>query len=188
MVWTCHVLSYPNELFDNHHPTSAFEDRTVHDQQVLRVQKILSGLLELFVNQYLTTQPGRLMSKFYFIKEINDTPPIKNLINQFFDLQNVKNLIQYLKTQGLCRIILILNKLRILIMTADTKINRSLEIIRWAGVALGIFFAFYWGNNPQSQFSIFAIFSVIFLAGITAIESMFFGEGGAEVSGYGEGW
>ena len=71
-------------------------------------------------------------------------------------------------------------------MTANTKINRSLEIIRWAGVALGIFFAFYWGNSPQSQFSIFAIFSVIFLAGITAIESMFFGEGGAEVSGYGE--
>jgi hypothetical protein len=72
-------------------------------------------------------------------------------------------------------------------MTADTKINRSLEIIRWAGVALGIFFAFYWGNNSQSQFSIFAIFSVIFLAGITAIESMFFKEGGSEVSGYGEG-
>jgi hypothetical protein len=71
-------------------------------------------------------------------------------------------------------------------MTSNTKINRSLEIIRWAGVALGIFFAFYWGNSPQSQFSIFAIFSVIFLAGITAIESMFFGKGGAEVSGYGE--
>ena len=59
-------------------------------------------------------------------------------------------------------------------MTASTKINRFLEIMRWAGVALGIFFAFYLGNNnPQLQFSIFAILSTVFLAGFTAIEGMF---------------
>jgi hypothetical protein len=76
-------------------------------------------------------------------------------------------------------------------MVANTKINRFLEVMRWAGVALGIFFAFFWGNSPQSQFSIFSIFTVIFLAGFTAIEGLFFREGGAEVAGYGDqgaGW
>jgi hypothetical protein len=71
-------------------------------------------------------------------------------------------------------------------MSASTKINRFLEIIRWSGVALGIFFAFYWDTNPQAQFSIFAIFTVIFLAGITAIEGIFFSEGATLVSGYGD--
>jgi hypothetical protein len=58
--------------------------------------------------------------------------------------------------------------------------------MRWAGVALGIFFAFYWDTNPQLQFSIFAFFTVIFLAGVTAIEGIFFKEGAAQVSGYGD--
>jgi hypothetical protein len=71
-------------------------------------------------------------------------------------------------------------------LSVSTKSNRFLEIMRWVFVAIGIFFAFYWGNNnPQTQFSIFAIFSVIFLAGFTAIEGIFFSEGGAEVAGYG---
>jgi hypothetical protein len=70
-------------------------------------------------------------------------------------------------------------------LEASTKGNRILEIIRWGGVAVGIFFAFYLGGSPQTQFSIFAIFSVIFLAGVTAIEGIFFSEGGAEVAGYG---
>lgn len=71
-------------------------------------------------------------------------------------------------------------------MAIRTKINRFLEIIRWAGVALGIFFAFYWDTNPQSQFAIFAIFTVIFLAGVTAIEGIFFSEGATLVSGFGD--
>ncbi len=71
-------------------------------------------------------------------------------------------------------------------MGANTKMNRFLEIMRWAGVALGIFFALYFDTNPQSQFSIFAIFTVTFLAGVTAIEGIFFGEGAALVSGYGD--
>ena len=71
-------------------------------------------------------------------------------------------------------------------LSVNTKSNRFLEIMRWVFVAIGIFFAFYWGNNnPQTQFSIFAIFTVIFLAGFTAIEGIFFSEGGAEVAGYG---
>jgi hypothetical protein len=69
-------------------------------------------------------------------------------------------------------------------LSVNTKANRFLEIIRWVFVAVGIFFAFYLGNTPQAQFSIFAIFSVIFLAGFTAIESIFFSEGGAKVAGY----
>jgi hypothetical protein len=71
-------------------------------------------------------------------------------------------------------------------MAVSTKINRFLEIIRWSGVALGIFFAFYWDTNPQAQFSIFAIFTVIFLAGVTAIEGIFFSEGATLVSDYGD--
>jgi hypothetical protein len=69
----------------------------------------------------------------------------------------------------------------------NRKINRYLEIFRWLGVAIGIFLAFYWGNNALTQFNIFAIFSVIFIAGFTAIEGMFFSESAGEVSGYGEG-
>jgi hypothetical protein len=66
----------------------------------------------------------------------------------------------------------------------STKINRLLEICRWVGVAIGIFFAFYWSTNPQSQFNIFAVFTVVFIAGLTAIEGLFFSESASEVSGY----
>lgn len=68
----------------------------------------------------------------------------------------------------------------------NSRINRFLEIFRWVGVALGIFFAFYWGTNSHNQFNIFAIFSVIFIAGFTSIEGLFFSESAREVSGYGE--
>jgi hypothetical protein len=54
-------------------------------------------------------------------------------------------------------------------------------------VAIAIFFAFYWGTNPQSQFSIFACFTVVFVAGFTTIEGLFFRESASEVSGYGDG-
>jgi len=69
----------------------------------------------------------------------------------------------------------------------STKINRFLEICRWIGVAIGIFFAFYWSTNPQSQFNIFAVFTVVFIAGLTAIEGLFFSESASEVSGYSGG-
>ncbi len=51
---------------------------------------------------------------------------------------------------------------------------------------MGIFFAFYWDTNPQAQFSIFAIFLVISLVGVTAIEGISFSEGATLVSGYGD--
>jgi hypothetical protein len=66
----------------------------------------------------------------------------------------------------------------------NTKINNILEISRLAGVAIGIFLAIYWGNNPVQQFSIVTAFAVIFIAGLTGIESIFFGESASEQSGY----
>lgn len=69
----------------------------------------------------------------------------------------------------------------------ETKINRILEIIRWFGIALGIFLAFLLGTTPMQQFNIFAIISMIFITGLTAVEGLFFGKTASEVSGYGEG-
>ena len=69
----------------------------------------------------------------------------------------------------------------------NTKINRFLEILRWVGVFLGIFFAFLWGSGPLQQFNIFAIFAVVFVAGLTGIEGLFFGKSAVEVSGYDQG-
>ncbi|HTX60799.1 MAG TPA: hypothetical protein VMC48_00640 [Methanobacterium sp.] len=67
------------------------------------------------------------------------------------------------------------------------KINRFLEIIRWFGVALGVFLAFLISSDPVQQFNIFAIISVVFIAGCTALEGLFFSKTASEVSGYGEG-
>ena len=66
----------------------------------------------------------------------------------------------------------------------DTKINNILETSRWVSVAIGIFLAILWGNNPVQQFSIITAFAVIFIAGLTGIESIFFGESASEQSGY----
>jgi hypothetical protein len=70
---------------------------------------------------------------------------------------------------------------------SDTKINRVLEILRWGGVSLGVFFAFLWGSGPVQQFSIFAIFSVVSISGLTAVEGLFLGKSASQISGYGEG-
>ncbi|HMK53831.1 MAG TPA: hypothetical protein VK444_03535 [Methanobacteriaceae archaeon] len=69
----------------------------------------------------------------------------------------------------------------------STKINRFLEILRWTGVAIAIFFGFYLGTNPQSQFSIFAIITVLFVGGITTLEIFTLAKSGSDVSGYGKG-
>ena len=69
----------------------------------------------------------------------------------------------------------------------DTKINRSLEIIRWVGVALAIFLAFLLTSDPVQMFNIFAIISVVFIAGCTALEGLVFSKSASEVSGYGAG-
>ncbi len=67
------------------------------------------------------------------------------------------------------------------------NVNNYLEIIRWASVPVGIFFAFLWGSNPVEQFSILTAFTVITIAGLTGIESIFFSQTASEQSGYGDG-
>jgi hypothetical protein len=67
------------------------------------------------------------------------------------------------------------------------SINRFLEISRWLGIALGIFFAFYLTKNVQQQFIIFSIFAVISICGLTFIEAFFFSKESSLISGYGEG-
>ena len=59
-----------------------------------------------------------------------------------------------------------------------------LEITRWVGVALGFFFSFLWSNTPTEQFTILTVFVVVFVAGITGIESLFFSKTARESTGY----
>jgi hypothetical protein len=54
----------------------------------------------------------------------------------------------------------------------------------WCG--FGNIFCILLGHKSTTQFSIFAIFTVVFLAGVTAIEGIFFTEGATLVSGYGD--
>ena len=68
----------------------------------------------------------------------------------------------------------------------QVNVNKFLELMRWAGVPLGIFFAFLWGNSPVEQFNIFAVFVVVSIAGLTGIESLFFAKTASKLSGYAE--
>lgn len=63
-------------------------------------------------------------------------------------------------------------------------VNNALEILRLGSVPIGIFFAFLLGSNPVEQFSIITAFSVIIIAGLTGIESIFFSKTASEQSGY----
>ncbi|MBS3813410.1 MAG: DUF6790 family protein [Candidatus Acetothermia bacterium] len=65
-------------------------------------------------------------------------------------------------------------------------ICRSLEVLRLVGVAVGIFFAFWFSGDPEYQFSILTITVVLSLAGLSGIEGLFFGEAAAELAGYSE--
>lgn len=66
------------------------------------------------------------------------------------------------------------------------KINicKWLEIIRWLSVSIGIYFALQYGKDPVSQFEILALFSVIGIAGLTGIESLFLGKYAGKITGY----
>ncbi len=65
--------------------------------------------------------------------------------------------------------------------------NNFLEILRWGGVAVGIFLANLLGKSPAEQFSIICLWTVIPIAGLTGIESVFFAKRAAKQSGYGDG-
>ena len=64
------------------------------------------------------------------------------------------------------------------------KICHALEILRFAGVILGFALALQYGHTPQAQLHILSPWIVISLAGLTGIESVFFGRAAAELSGY----
>lgn len=64
--------------------------------------------------------------------------------------------------------------------------NLILEILRWVGVAVGLFLAFSY-QEPRQQFSVLCFFTVVSVAGLTGIESLFFGEKASQQSGYGPG-
>lgn len=64
------------------------------------------------------------------------------------------------------------------------KICHILEILRFAGVIAGFAFALQYGGTPQGQLHILMPWIVISIAGLTGIESIFFGRAAAELSGY----
>ncbi|MBU2548511.1 MAG: hypothetical protein KKB20_08895 [Proteobacteria bacterium] len=66
-------------------------------------------------------------------------------------------------------------------------LNTIIEVVRWACVSVGFFFAFSHQGNPVAQFGILCPFLVIPLAGLTGIESVFFARTAGIQSGYGQG-
>jgi len=67
------------------------------------------------------------------------------------------------------------------------KVNDVLEYARWAGAGVGIFWANYAGGTPEEQFGIITIWTVLAVAGLSGIESLFFGKSASQISGYGGG-
>ena len=63
-------------------------------------------------------------------------------------------------------------------------ICHGLEIARWICVIIGFQCAFLLGNNPVEQFHVLTVWIVVGLAGLTGIESIFFGKIASSVSGY----
>jgi hypothetical protein len=63
------------------------------------------------------------------------------------------------------------------------KAIKIFEILRWVGVFIGIFLAFYYGHTPVQQFSIMFVWVTVSLAGLTGI-NLFFGKTSSEYSGY----
>lgn len=64
-----------------------------------------------------------------------------------------------------------------------SETTKLFEILRWIGVFIGIFLAFYYGNTPTQQFSIMFAWVTVSLAGLTGIV-LFFGKTSSQYSGY----
>jgi hypothetical protein len=64
------------------------------------------------------------------------------------------------------------------------RICRALEITRWVGVVAGFQFAFFLGGTPAERLHILAPWVVGSLAGLTAVESLFFGKAASRITGY----
>lgn len=67
------------------------------------------------------------------------------------------------------------------------NVNSVLEYARWAGAGVGIFWANYVGGSPAEQFSIITAWTVLAVAGLSGVESLFFGKSASQISGYGTG-
>jgi hypothetical protein len=67
------------------------------------------------------------------------------------------------------------------------SLNSILEIARWSAVGLGVFLANYLGGSPAAQFSMVCFWSVVPIAGLTGVESVFLAQKASEQSGYGGG-
>jgi len=66
-------------------------------------------------------------------------------------------------------------------------ICRILEILRWTGVIVGFQLAFFHAGNPLEEMRVLAPWVVGSLAGLTGIESLFFGEAASKSTGYAPG-
>ena len=67
------------------------------------------------------------------------------------------------------------------------NLNNLLEIARWAGVGLGVFWAHWQGGSAAQQFSLVCFWTVVPIAGLTGVESLFLAQRAAAQSGYGAG-
>lgn len=68
---------------------------------------------------------------------------------------------------------------------SQKQICNVLEIVRWTCIVAGFNLAYFLGQNPISQLHIIMPWLVIPLAGLTGIESVWFGKAASELSGYG---
>jgi hypothetical protein len=64
------------------------------------------------------------------------------------------------------------------------KLASIMEWLRPAGIGLAIFFAYYAGHDPISQFHIMGLFIVMIMSGTVAFESLILGEVASEKIGY----
>lgn len=63
-------------------------------------------------------------------------------------------------------------------------IIKLLEALRIAGTALGVFLAYYYGNSPEEVLRIMTPWFVGSIAGLSAIEGLFFGDKAAKEKGF----
>jgi hypothetical protein len=63
-------------------------------------------------------------------------------------------------------------------------INNFLELLRWVGAGTGIFLAYLSQGNASLRLDVLCIWVVVSIAGLTGIESLFFGSSSASELGY----
>lgn len=64
------------------------------------------------------------------------------------------------------------------------KICHALEVSRWVCVIIGFQIAFFLSGHPQEQLHQLMPWIVLSLMGLSAIESLFFGQAASEITGY----